>query len=170
MAHYSYKPLEQDQIRLLSLVPGGPGEELRCTLRPVQLLSSTIYHDPAPDRKRRTPKSGGPWLLEGYLLAHGFGPCRDVEATSDDAHLNEENLLHDDRNSDSDEHPIAHPPLYEALSYVWGPQESPGILQIEGDNSGVLAIGPNLHDALTRLRPSPGHDARVHWVDQVCMN
>ncbi|KAF2488837.1 heterokaryon incompatibility, partial [Lophium mytilinum] len=59
---------------------------------------------------------------------------------------------------------------YEALSYVWGCQEPPRSLWLSGKNSGLLSIGPNLYDALERLRPVPGQEARTLWADQICIN
>jgi Heterokaryon incompatibility protein (HET) len=61
-------------------------------------------------------------------------------------------------------------PDYEAISYVWGPQDPPHKLCINGETSGFIEIGKNLHDALQRLRPCSGQDARTLWVDQICIN
>jgi hypothetical protein len=54
---------------------------------------------------------------------------------------------------------------YEALSYVWGPQNHPKLLLCDGK---TLAIGRGLASALRALR---SHDKiRRLWVDAVCIN
>jgi hypothetical protein len=62
-------------------------------------------------------------------------------------------------------------PPYEALSYVWGPQEPLYDLQCS-DISAVLRIGPNLHNALLHLRfhPTMNPNPRLLWVDLICIN
>ena len=65
---------------------------------------------------------------------------------------------------------------YEALSYVWGPQEPLYDLLCRDVKlrfkPRVLRIGPNLHDALLHLRfhPSVNTNPRVLWVDRICIN
>ena len=63
---------------------------------------------------------------------------------------------------------------YEALSYVWGPQE-PLYDLLCSDGNGkprVLRIGPNLVDALLHLRfhPSTNTYPRPLWIDRICIN
>jgi Heterokaryon incompatibility protein (HET) len=55
-------------------------------------------------------------------------------------------------------------PSYEALSYVWGPQDSQYTLCCQGD---VLQIGANLYEALCRLRRA--NRERILWVDKICI-
>ena len=61
---------------------------------------------------------------------------------------------------------------YEALSYVWGPQEPLYDLLCGKVEPRMLRIGPNLHDALLHLRfhPSVNTNPRVLWVDRICIN
>jgi hypothetical protein len=56
-------------------------------------------------------------------------------------------------------------PQYEALSYVWGDKQNPGLLTLNGYH---LEITPNLKAAFVELR-SETHD-RLLWVDAVCIN
>jgi Heterokaryon incompatibility protein (HET) len=63
-------------------------------------------------------------------------------------------------------------PPYEALSYVWGPQEPLYDLQCSDVSPSVFLIGPNLHSALLHLRfnPTVNPHPRLLWVDRVCIN
>ena len=55
--------------------------------------------------------------------------------------------------------------LYEALSYVWGSEEKPCSVLMNGYN---MAIGENLHAALLHLRD---HSIpRTIWVDAICID
>ncbi|KAK8108432.1 HET-domain-containing protein [Apiospora sp. TS-2023a] len=55
--------------------------------------------------------------------------------------------------------------LYEALSYVWGPSETPRVVYV---NEACLAVTENLYMALLRLR---NHALpRVIWADAICIN
>lgn len=55
--------------------------------------------------------------------------------------------------------------LYEALSYVWGSEEKPRRICVDGDD---LYITENLHTALLRLRD--GSFERIVWADGICIN
>ena len=67
------------------------------------------------------------------------------------------------------EHPLV---PFEALSYVWGPQEPSYDLLCGDVKPRVLRMGPNLRDALLHLRfhPSIVINPRVLWVDRICIN
>ncbi|KAE9369831.1 HET-domain-containing protein, partial [Stipitochalara longipes BDJ] len=56
-------------------------------------------------------------------------------------------------------------PSFEALSYVWGDQQHPGILNLNGHE---LEITNNLKAALLQLRLETKD--RVLWVDAICIN
>lgn len=62
--------------------------------------------------------------------------------------------------------------LFEALSYVWGPQEPLYDLLCGDVKPRMLRVGPNLRDALLHLRfhPSISANPRVLWVDRICIN
>jgi hypothetical protein len=55
--------------------------------------------------------------------------------------------------------------LYEALSYVWGGENKPNSLSVDGR---ILSITASLHAALLRLRDYAL--GRFLWVDAVCIN
>ena len=55
--------------------------------------------------------------------------------------------------------------LYEALSYVWGGEEKPKSILIDGQE---LAVTQNLHMALLRLRNCKF--PRIIWADAICIN
>ncbi|KAF2454933.1 heterokaryon incompatibility protein-domain-containing protein [Lineolata rhizophorae] len=61
--------------------------------------------------------------------------------------------------------PISYAPTYEAISYVWGAEPASRLVQCSGRN---LAIKPNLHDALMRLRLPIR--PRFLWADAVCID
>ncbi|QDS69815.1 hypothetical protein FKW77_010499 [Venturia effusa] len=68
---------------------------------------------------------------------------------------------------------IRHEEDYEALSYVWGqdvPEDEKERIRIHSQDgsTSVLLITPNLAKALKQLRYP--NQARVFWVDAVCMN
>ena len=68
------------------------------------------------------------------------------------------------------EHALLRP--FEALSYVWGPQEPLYDLLCNDVKTRVLRIGPNLHNALLHLRclPSMNIHLRLIWIDRICIN
>jgi hypothetical protein len=56
-------------------------------------------------------------------------------------------------------------PIYEALSYCWGPQEPSFSIFCDGCQ---FDVGANLQHALQRLRLD--EQSRVLWVDAICIN
>ncbi|KAF5578246.1 heterokaryon incompatibility protein [Fusarium pseudocircinatum] len=54
---------------------------------------------------------------------------------------------------------------YEALSYVWGSQDTPNEVEVNGK---TLAITASLHDALWHLRQID--EDRILWVDALCID
>ncbi|KAK9420299.1 putative HET-domain-containing protein [Seiridium unicorne] len=62
------------------------------------------------------------------------------------------------------------PPHYEALSYVWGTSENPGLIHLrhEGCAHGAHLITKNLDTALRHLRFCD--KTRVIWIDALCIN
>lgn len=65
-----------------------------------------------------------------------------------------------------EEFDLENPPLYHALSYVWG--DEPVIRQIVV-NQEITSIRPNLHHALERIRALQSVQIRL-WVDTLCIN
>lgn len=60
---------------------------------------------------------------------------------------------------------LYNPPSYQALSYVWGEQNQPRKIQLNGRS---FFITRNLYDALVRLR-KPKED-RIVWIDALAIN
>lgn len=61
------------------------------------------------------------------------------------------------------------PPVYEALSYVWGSEENQSDVKVQIEvGFGTLTVTWNLAQALTHLRYSDR--PRVLWVDAICVN
>ncbi|RKL31101.1 hypothetical protein BFJ70_g9845 [Fusarium oxysporum] len=54
---------------------------------------------------------------------------------------------------------------YEGLSYVWGSQDTPDKIEVNGK---TLAITASLHDALWHLRQTD--EDRILWVDALCID
>ncbi|KAG4433046.1 hypothetical protein IFR05_011464 [Cadophora sp. M221] len=58
-------------------------------------------------------------------------------------------------------------PPYIALSYVWGESAGSQLVTVDTDH---VSVTPNLKHALQRLRPRPGEQDLVMWVDAICIN
>ncbi|KAK0724351.1 heterokaryon incompatibility protein-domain-containing protein [Lasiosphaeris hirsuta] len=54
---------------------------------------------------------------------------------------------------------------YEALSYVWGSEESKEPIWVDGNK---LSVGGNLYKALSHLRDC--FVERILWIDAICIN
>ena len=57
------------------------------------------------------------------------------------------------------------PPIFEALSYVWGSEDNPVDIKVESD---ILSITKNLAEALTYLRYKD--KLRELWIDAICVS
>lgn len=55
---------------------------------------------------------------------------------------------------------------YEALSYVWGPEDNNQLISIDGSKE--LLVTANLHVALLHLRHC--FLERILWIDAICIN
>lgn len=60
------------------------------------------------------------------------------------------------------------PPIYEALSYVWGTTDNPVYIKVGPSGNGKLAITQNLAIALPYLRYE--NEFRTLWIDAICIN
>ncbi|CAK4032404.1 Hypothetical predicted protein [Lecanosticta acicola] len=58
-------------------------------------------------------------------------------------------------------------PEFQALSYTWGSDEHPGVIQVAGGR-GIIKVGRNLLQALHSLRRQG--EARRMWIDAICIN
>ncbi|KAI0096391.1 heterokaryon incompatibility protein-domain-containing protein [Nemania sp. FL0031] len=59
-------------------------------------------------------------------------------------------------------------PIYEALSYAWGPKIPPNWVRVIGAKDGELQVTKNLDSALRHLRYTDR--SRFLWVDAICIN
>ena len=62
---------------------------------------------------------------------------------------------------------ISEEPVYEALSYVWGPQSFPKLIT-EIKHPADIPISTSLDGALRSLRSED--KSRMSWVDAICIN
>jgi len=56
-------------------------------------------------------------------------------------------------------------PEYAALSYVWGEQDNPARIYLDGE---AFHVTRNLYSSLRRLRE--GYDPLILWVDAICVD
>lgn len=71
----------------------------------------------------------------------------------------------DDLRGSLQTHSLNSPPQYEALSYVWGPQDRNKSMNCDGQE---FKITQSLDIALRRLRLFD--KSRFLWIDQICIN
>lgn len=168
MIKYQYRPLEKDQeeIRLVSLLPGNLEDLIRITIHHTGFI-------PASNAKH---KQNGPDKLQS-IVPHPWS----TEETSDGDTL----FLNKNTNETSWTHPSMNLPLptvqkpdfqphYETLSYTWGTMENPEMAYIveprlQGNEScTTMAVYQNLASALRHLRYIDR--VRVLWIDSICIN
>lgn len=166
---YQYRPLkrEQDEIRLVLLLPGGRDD-------PIQI---SIHHAPLP-----VPPNNQSQHIDCAELEKSVPYPWSVEETAEGDIL----YLNTVSKQTSWTHPAGKPsqsplrrsefePRYEALSYTWGTMREPETAYVvDSTNSRsamertFLSIGQNLAGALRHLRYIDR--VRVLWVDAVCIN
>lgn len=178
MEEFEYKPLRENEIRILKLHPGHFDDDI-C----VSLVHETLLEPPSlvtPGRLslrelRKTLPEG--WEAfetpEGrYFFDSDEVDC--IQYTHPNANFRPElyapALSHSDR---------GFKPEYEALSYVWGSNKSPVIVKIhEHDEEigafsdplfrGTLQMRQHLASALRHLRYPDRF--RTLWIDAICIN
>ncbi|KAF5644936.1 heterokaryon incompatibility protein [Fusarium sp. NRRL 52700] len=62
-------------------------------------------------------------------------------------------------------HDVKEIPPYEALSYVWGGQDTPNMIEVNGE---IIQVTANLYEALRCLRQA--EQDRILWVDALCID
>ncbi|KAF4939314.1 Heterokaryon incompatibility protein 6, OR allele [Colletotrichum fructicola] len=62
---------------------------------------------------------------------------------------------------------LSDPPDYEAISYIWGSQDSDNEMQIDVSGQ-AFSTTQNLHAVLSQLRLT--NKTRTVWADQICIN
>lgn len=174
---YQYRPLMDDEIRLIRLLPGQHNETLCAQIihrhfegiEPGPLVSIADLNETLPDgwRSFRTPerrlvykntKSNGHHRYD-HPLAEGLtGTIRDALAAEVN-HIKSTSITQGDD-------------MFEALSYAWGDPASQDILCVNNPNNingaSQLPITSNLSSALRHLRYE--NKNRVLWVDAICIN
>ncbi|KAF7547280.1 hypothetical protein G7Z17_g7844 [Cylindrodendrum hubeiense] len=188
---YKHTPLSSpDEIRLLHLLPGKFGDEIRMQISHVLLKQPEEQKSTRLSRSelQKTVSSG--WEVfetpEGrYLFC--YDPEDDsnaegsVEGSADDDEDGEEfqtTWIHPDPKMDPSVYDLepdseiwAREPAFDCLSYVWGSQEDPEPAFVEtssGETIGSVKLGPNLASALHHLRYED--NPRALWVDVICIN
>ena len=167
MMTYQYQPLQKDQheIRLITLLPGAPGDPIR-----ILIYHSSLTPSAAQGRKENKSQQGNrisyPWK---------------AEETSDGDTL----YLNTITNETSWTHPSQglvqsttmesdFQPQYEALSYTWGASENPETVYVmssesdEVEKCATLEVYANLASAFRHLRFLD--QVRTFWVDAICIN
>ncbi|KAJ8119345.1 hypothetical protein ONZ43_g3688 [Nemania bipapillata] len=181
VAFYEYSPLEDEtSIRVVTILPGEFGDPLRVDIEHKSLVTPEVPKSTRLSVKeiRRTVPEG--WdayeTLEGRILFENW----EIRSTT---------WLHPDPDVD---HALYDPipdgeanlsvPIYEALSYAWGPPRKDKVVEVvapktkseraSSDNfsqeTRKLRITRNLAIALRHLRLQDR--PRTMWVDAICIN
>lgn len=172
---YPYEPLQEDEIRLLTIDPvptkPEPAPQILCTLQRVKLSASQGPDAGRPGRHRgqdqRWPElqaapetvrlfKSDAWVKKKQALAKYAGEAQ--QSPDEGLPLSGEQHL-PWRHSWGD---------YIALSYVWGPQTPAHTIMIDGV---PFRVGPNLYLALQQLRRSQRiRQGFMVWIDAICIN
>ncbi|KAK6606664.1 hypothetical protein H4I95_04313 [Botrytis cinerea] len=170
MAPYEYAQLEREneEIRLLSLMPGARDDD----------ISIRIFHVPLIIPPRQT---GEIKRLSLEQLQETLSDGMYVMKTIDGRYI----FKHRSGNANSWDHPdptfdralydlpkhgdfLENKPQYEALSYIWGSTENPVKAHVLGETSTMIQIGASLAVALRQLRYTD--KPRTLWIDSICIN
>lgn len=170
MTPYKYTQLgrENEEIRLLSLMPGARDDD----------ISMHIFHVPLiiPLRETNEIKRLSLEELQKTLPDDVYSM-----KTIDGRYI----FKHRNGNPNSWDHPdpnfdralyylpkhrnfAENIPNYEALSYVWGSTENPVTAYVLGETLSTIQIGTSLAVALGQLRCT--EKPRTLWVDSICIN
>lgn len=165
---YQHRPLErdQDEIRLVSLLPGNINDPVRISIYHTLLVPSASAQGKKGKRDGLETAVPYPWSAE---------ETSDGDTLYLNKNTNETSWTHPSRDSPlpAVEEPDFHP-HYEALSYTWGTTDDPEIAYVidlgPGGNEEctTLAIYQNLASAFRHLRYVD--QVRIFWVDAICIN
>lgn len=165
---YQYRPLEndQDEIRLVTLLPGDVNDPIRLSIHHAPFTRSADAPGKKGDRDRVQAIVPYPWSAEEtfdgdilYLNKVTNETSWTYPHTGGTLPIVDEVKLH---------------PHYEALSYTWGTKDEPEIAYVidlehgENEECTKLAIYQNLASAFRHLRYI--NDTRIFWVDAICIN
>jgi hypothetical protein len=189
---YSYHPLRPGDIRILDIQPGKLTDPIRFKVVHIPLATGS-KPDTRLSRSHLQATLPKGWEVfetpEGrYLFWHGSDDDDDGEDNEDEDEEDGEDdqdvepattWRHEEPSFDRaayelppDEDFWAREPCFEALSYVWGPQDNPEQAIVEADDEDTaiasMPLGPNLAAALHHLRYETS--VRRLWVDAICIN
>ncbi|EXM16651.1 hypothetical protein V3481_018391 [Fusarium oxysporum f. sp. vasinfectum] len=168
MSSYKYSKLVDDDIRLLTLLPGQPESELKVTIHHAPLRATSEkshYRMPLDDLHKGLPLG---WVAEETAEDRCLFWNEKLQTSS---------WVHPDGSvtgslPGSHADGVTSSPLYEALSYTWGSADKPQTVQVLSQDDlheiRTLCIGGNLAGALNHLRYPD--KARTLWVDAICIN
>ncbi|TGO11852.1 hypothetical protein BTUL_0100g00310 [Botrytis tulipae] len=170
MAPYKYTQLgrENEEIRLLSLMPGARDDDIFMHIFHVPLIipileTSEIKRLSLEELQRTLPDNMYAMkTIDGrYIFKHRNG--------------NPNSWDHPDPNLDRALYDLPkhrnfaeNKPKYEALSYVWGSTENPDTAHVLGEALSTIQIGASLAVALRQLRYKD--KPRILWIDSICIN
>lgn len=194
MFHYSYTPLNNanDEIRVLTLLPGDFNDSLRITIEHVPLKAPEAPKSQRISKKDLQATLSSRWIVaenvEGrYFFVRNEGaPGLGFDPQTDNSEYYFTTWTHPNPNFDHSSYAtsVEYPgpdfqPQYEALSYVWGSEETPETAQVQDLQSistvsvtfnvwKSLPIGANLAEALRHLRCVDR--SRRLWIDAISIN
>jgi hypothetical protein len=182
MAQYKYDELKNGDIRVLDILPGDKHDGIRFQIAHIPMV------DPIPRTGRLSRAELQATLPSGWEVFETpegrYLFCYDPE---DDSSLDEDDedeaeflttWVHPDTTLSPENYELPpdeqlwkNEPPFEALSYVWGPQDKLQTATVEstdGTTIGTFQIGPSLASAIRHLRY--GSKIRRLWVDAICIN
>ncbi|KAL8923008.1 MAG: hypothetical protein Q9208_004820 [Pyrenodesmia sp. 3 TL-2023] len=158
---YQYQPLErhQEEIRLVSLLPGSFNDPIKICIRHSVLTPCSDSNGKENDRSERKSLVY-PWTAEETSDGETLIVNRETNETT----------WHRPIPADEDYSPQTD---FEALSYTWGTPDSPETARVMQNESGeedcaTILIYQNLATALRYIRHRDRH--RTLWVDAICIN
>lgn len=172
---YEWQALAGDDVRILTLLPGRFDDELRIQIAHTQLPTAATSTGTRMTRKDLEGTLPSGWTvyesLDGrYLFVEWLDKTEQT--------LQSCSWTHPDPDIDSSlyepavyEAPGPQNHAFEALSYVWGSEDDPGLAFVQtsaGISTRTISIGRNLESALRHLRY--GDKPRKLWVDAICIN
>ena len=171
MMTYQYRPLErdQDEIRLVSLLPGNFDDPIQISIHHTSLVPSTNAQSKKANKDQCENIVPYPWSTEETSDGDTLYLNKITNETSW-ANLSRDLPL------PAIEEPSSLP-HYEALSYTWGTTDDPEIAyvmnlepggNVRNDVYATLPIYQNLACALRYLRYI--NQVRIFWIDAVCIN
>lgn len=167
MKNYQYRSLRDGEIRCLTLKPGEFDDDLRINLAHMPLVDPP--KEPSPRVSVKELQKSLPDRFKVYKTFKG----RYIFVKELENYEHETSWRHPDMNFDPWLFELPHRAQsfvlqsgFEALSYVWGPQDQKEVLYVEGESDfATLEVGPNLASALRHLRYSDR--PRTLWIDAI---